>query len=259
MWSSYPRAKSQPAKGLPTASTAIRRFLRKLLHRVLGLALTGMATSLVAVLLMRWWPPVTSAFMLEARVDALLGGDAGFRLRHSWVEGDRISPNAQLAVIASEDQKFPFHHGFDVGAIQDAVREQEQGVRSRGASTISQQTAKNLFLWSGHSYVRKGLEVWFTVLLELCWPKTRILEVYLNSAQFGPDVYGIEAAAQSYFHKHAAALTRTEAAQLAAVLPNPVRLHADRPSAYVAGRRQWILGQMRDLGDIAYLKNLTHR
>ena len=230
--------------------------MRKLLRWLRGLLLTGAVLSIAAVLLLRWWPPVTSAFMLEARLAALASGDFGFRLHHVWVDRERISPYVQLAVIASEDQKFPFHHGFDVGAIQDAVREQEEGVRSRGASTISQQTAKNLFLWNGHSYVRKGVEVWFTVLLELLWPKTRILEVYLNSAQFGPDVYGIEAAALLYFHRHAAALTRSEAAQLAAVLPNPAKLHADRPSAYVAGRRQWILGQMRDLGDIGYLKHL---
>ncbi len=159
-------------------------------------------------------------------------------------------------MIASEDQKFPFHHGFDVGSIENAVREQEEGGRARGASTLSQQTAKNLFLWGGHNYVRKALEAWFTVLLELGWPEPRILEVYLKSAQFGPDVYGVEAAARIFFHKHAAALTRAEAAQLAAVLPNPVRLHADRPSAYVASRREWILGQMRDLGDSAYLRNL---
>jgi monofunctional glycosyltransferase len=221
---------------------------------LLGLLLGAALLSIVAVLLMRWLPPVTSAFMVEARLAAL--GDSSFHLRHIWVDRDHISPYAQLAVIASEDQKFPFHHGFDFGAIQDAVKEQETGVRSRGASTISQQTAKNLFLWGGHSYIRKGLEAWFTMLLELCWPKTRILEVYLNSAQFGPDVYGVEAAAQTYFHKHAAALSRSEAAQLAAVLPNPVLLRADRPSAYVASRREWILGQMRGLGDTSYLRNL---
>ena len=218
--------------------------------------LVGLVLSGALVLLMRWWPPVTSAFMLETEAAALGRGDSSFHLRHSWVALTRISAPAQLAVIASEDQKFPFHHGFDFDSIHDALREQEEGVRSRGASTLSQQTAKNLFLWGGHSYLRKGLEAWFTTLLELCWPKSRILEVYLNSAQFGPDVFGIEAAAQAYFHKHAAALTRSEAAQLAAVLPNPVRLHADRPSAYVAARREWILGQMRGLGDTAYLKNL---
>jgi monofunctional biosynthetic peptidoglycan transglycosylase len=212
--------------------------------------------SFAAVLLLRWWPPVTSAFMLEARLAALASGDFSFHLRHTWVDRERIAPAAQLAVIAAEDQKFPFHHGFDFDSIQDAMREQEAGVRSRGASTLSQQTAKNLFLWGGHSYVRKALEAWFTVLLELCWPKTRILTVYLNSAQFGPDVFGVEAAAQTYFHKHATALTRAEAAQLAAVLPNPVRLHADRPSAYVTERREWILGQMRDLGEFSYLRNL---
>lgn len=216
-----------------------------------------MVLSSAAVLLMRWWPPVTSAFMVEAQLTALAKSDSGFHLHHTWVDRTRISPNAQLAVIASEDQKFPFHHGFDFDSIHDAVREQEEGIRSRGASTLSQQTAKNLFLWGGHNYVRKALEAWFTMLLELCWPKSRILEVYLNSAQFGPDVFGLEAAAQIYFHKHASTLTRTEAAQLAAVLPNPLRLHADRPSAYVASRRDWILGQMRGLGDTAYLRNLN--
>jgi monofunctional glycosyltransferase len=230
--------------------------LRKLLRWAFGLLAAAMLLSVAAVLLMRVWPPATSAFMVEARLTAWLDGDFSYHLRHAWVDRARIAPGMQLAVIASEDQKFPFHHGFDFGSIQDAVREQEDGGRSRGASTLSQQTAKNLFLWGGHSYVRKGLEAWFTVLLELCWPKTRILEVYLNSAQFGPDVFGVEAAAQGYFHKHAATLTRGEAAQLAAVLPNPLRLHVERPSAYVAARREWILGQMRDLGDVAYLRNL---
>lgn len=215
-----------------------------------------MVLSLAAVLLLRWWPPVTSAFMMETKLAALTAGDGSFHLNHTWVDRTRISPNMQLAVIASEDQKFPFHHGFDFGSIQDAVREQRAGIRSRGASTLSQQTAKNLFLWGGHSYVRKALEAWFTTLLELCWPKSRILEVYLNSAQFGPDVFGVEAAARTYFHKHASALTRSEAAQLAAVLPNPLSLHADRPSAYILERREWILGQMRDLGELNYLRNV---
>jgi monofunctional glycosyltransferase len=129
--------------------------------------------SSAAVLLMRWWPPVSSAFMLEARLGALASGDSSFHLRHTWVARDRIAASAQLAVIASEDQKFPFHHGFDFDSIQDAMREQEEGGRARGASTLSQQTAKNLFLWGGHSYVRKALEAWFSFLLEVGWPKTR--------------------------------------------------------------------------------------
>jgi monofunctional biosynthetic peptidoglycan transglycosylase len=232
------------------------RPIKRLLHWIVGLLLTCLVLSSAVVLLLRWWHPVSSAFMVEAQLAALTAGDSSFHLHHTWVDRQHISPNAQLAVIASEDQKFPFHHGFDFDSIQDAVREQQEGIRSRGASTLSQQTAKNLFLWGGHSFVRKGLEAWFTTLMELCWPKTRILEIYLNSAQFGPDVFGVEAAAQRYFHKHAAALTRSEAAQLAAVLPNPLRLHADRPSAYVTERREWILGQMRDLGDVTYLRNL---
>ena len=236
--------------------TQRRPFLARLLRFLAIILVSWLALSWLAVLVLRFVPPWTSAVMMERRLSALIHRETGFQLRHRWVPWSQVSPYVPLAMVAGEDQKFPFHHGFDFDSIHDAVREQEEGIRSRGASTLSQQTAKNLFLWGGHSYLRKGLEAWFTALLELCWPKTRILEVYLNSAQFGPDIFGVEAAAQLYFHKHAAALTRTEAAQLAAVLPNPVRLHADRPSAYVSSRREWILGQMRDLGDIAYLRNL---
>jgi len=199
---------------------------------------------------------VTSAFMLAARLHAVSDRDSGYRTDYRWVSLEQISSHAALAVIASEDQLFPFHAGFDINSIREAVRANERGKRLRGASTISQQVAKNLFLWSDHSFVRKGLEAWFTVLIEAMWPKERILEVYLNIIQLGKGVYGVEAASQRYFHKPAARLSSSEAAVLAAVLPNPLRLHADNPSRYVLSRRDWILGQMSDLGGSSYLQAL---
>jgi len=159
--------------------------------------------------------------------------------------------------VASEDQQFPFHAGFDFKSIRESVRASEHGKKLRGASTISQQVAKNLFLWNG-GFVRKGLEAYFTILIEAMWPKERILEVYLNIAQFGNGVYGVEAAARHFFHKPAARLTSSEAALLAAVLPNPIRFRVDRPSLYVLTRRDWILGQMRDLGGASYLKAIEN-
>ena len=194
--------------------------------------------------------------MLGARLQAISDHDAGYRTDYRWVSLEQISPHAALAVIASEDQLFPFHAGFDINSIREAVRANERGKRLRGASTISQQVAKNLFLWSDHSFVRKGLEAWFTVLIEALWPKERILEVYLNIIQLGNGIYGVEAASQRYFHKPAARLPSSEAAVLAAVLPNPLRLHADNPSRYVLSRRDWILGQMSDLGGSSYLQAL---
>lgn len=206
-----------------------------------------MLVSTLAVLSLRWIDPPASAFMITARVSAWLEG-RGFMLQHRWVGLEQISPNLALAVVASEDQKFPEHRGFDVEAIEKAYHMNQHSHRIHGASTISQQVVKNLFLWSGRSYVRKGLEVWFTVLEEAFLPKRRILELYLNIAQFGPGIYGAEAAARNFFHKPAARLTRAESALLAAVLPNPDRLHAGSPSAFLERRRAWILTQMRDLG-----------
>jgi monofunctional glycosyltransferase len=207
------------------------------------------------VLLLRWVPPFTSAYMLEARFHALGAGDHGYRTHFEWVDLEDISPNAAIAVIASEDQQFPFHAGFDFKSIRESVRASEHGKRLRGASTISQQVAKNLFLWNG-GFFRKGLEAYFTVLIELMWPKERILETYLNIAQFGHGIYGVQAAAQTFYHKPAARLTSREAALLAAVLPNPIRLRVDHPSTYVLSRREWILGQMRGLGGASYLKSI---
>src|SRR5262245_47524332 len=228
-----------------------------LLKGVVTLLLTFVLLTAVPVLLLRWLHPLTSAFMLEAKANAISAGNSSYENRYQWVDLEQISPHAALAVVASEDQLFPFHTGFDVKSIRQAVRENAHRKRPRGASTISQQVAKNLFLWNGASYVRKGIEAWFTVLIETLWPKERILEMYLNVAQFGPGVYGVEAASQRFYRKHAARLTRAEAATLAAVLPNPVRMHADRPSAYVMSRREWILGQMSGLGGKQYLQQVA--
>jgi monofunctional biosynthetic peptidoglycan transglycosylase len=209
-----------------------------------------------AVLALRWIDPPTSAFMLEARLQAWLDQDRLYHTDYHWVSLEQISPQAAIAVIASEDQTFPFHAGFDFKSIREAVRAHEQGHRLRGASTISQQVAKNLFLWSGRSLIRKGLEAVFTVLIERLWPKERILEIYLNIAEFGHGIYGVEAAARRFFHESAARLTRSQSALLAVVLPNPVRLHVDAPSAFVLTQRDWILRQMAELGGPAYLREI---
>jgi monofunctional glycosyltransferase len=210
------------------------------------------------VLVLRWLHPTTSAFMLGSSLAAWRAQERTYHTDFQWVSLERISPHAAIAVIASEDQQFPFHAGFDFNSIRDAVRASERGRRLRGASTISQQVAKNLFLWSGHSFLRKGLEAYFTVLIEALWPKERILETYLNIAQFGNGIYGVQAAAQRFWHKPARQLSSSEAALLAAVLPNPLRMHADRPSGYVLRRRDEILEQMRELGGPAYLRAIEN-
>jgi len=232
------------------------RVAVRLLKWFLVVLLAWLLLTATPVLLLRWLRPLTSAVMLEAAAQAWAAQDHGYRTDFEWVSLEQISPHAAIAVIASEDQLFPFHAGFDFDSIREAVRESERGRRLRGASTISQQVAKNLFLWSRHSLVRKGLEAYFTVLIEALWPKERILEMYLNVAQFGNGVYGVQAAAERFWHKPARRLTSADAALLAAVLPNPLRLHADRPSRYVLSRRDWILDQMRMLGGPEYLRAL---
>ena len=200
------------------------------------------------VVLLRWVNPPFSAFMAQMQLAAWAKRDRTYVFRHHWVDLNQISPNLPLAVVASEDQKFPEHWGFDVEAIEKAYEMNQHSHRVHGASTISQQVAKNLFLWSGRSYFRKGLEAYFTVLIEACWPKRRILEIYLNIAEFGYGTYGAEAASERFFYKRAANLSRSDSAVLAAVLPNPQLLSAAAPSAYVQKRRDWILGQMQALG-----------
>ena len=235
----------------------MRRGVLARLRLALLLAIAGwLVLTVVPVLLLRWLPPATSAYMLEARLEALRAGDRGYRTDYQWVSLERISPQAAIAVVASEDQTFPLNYGFDFKSIRGAVRAAERGRRLRGASTISQQVARNLFLWPGRSFVRKGIEAYLTVLLETLWPKERILEVYLNVAQFGRGIYGVEAAARRFYHEPAARLSAGQAAFLAAVLPNPVHWHVERPSRFVAWKQQWILVQMRNLGGAAYLREV---
>ena len=225
-----------------------KSLLGRIARAVLSIVLLLVVLSVASVVVFRWINPPYSAFMAEAQIAAWSSRDSSYVFRHSWVDLNRISPNLPLAVVASEDQKFPEHWGFDVESIEKAYALNQHSHRVRGASTISQQVAKNLYLWSGRSYFRKGLEAYFTLLIEGFWPKRRILEIYLNIAEFGHGTYGTEAAAQRFFHKSAARLSRSDAAVLAAVLPNPVRLSAAAPSRYVQQRRDWILGQMQALG-----------
>ena len=227
-----------------------RRIARLLF---LWLPLWFLLLTTAQVLLLRWIPPVTSAFMVSRRVDALLQRDWDFQLRYTWRNNKSISRNLPIALVAAEDQTFPEHHGFDFKAIDKAMKNNQRGRKVRGASTISQQVAKNLFLWKGRSYVRKGLEAWYTVLIEVLWPKQRILEVYANIAEFGDGVYGAEAAARTYFGKPAAKLTPSESARMAAVLPSPRRYSVAKPGPYVQRRARWIERQVRHLGGPAYL------
>lgn len=177
-------------------------------------------------------------------------------IRQRWVAWDGISAHAKVAVIAAEDQRFPEHSGFDLDSINDALADIERGRRVRGASTISQQVAKNLFLWPGQSWLRKGLEAYFTVLIELLWSKPRILEVYLNIAEFGRGIYGVGAASETFFNKSPANLTAAESALLAAVLPSPKRMRVNAPSPYMRSRQEWIQNQMRALGGPSLLQQL---
>ncbi|ANG94369.1 monofunctional biosynthetic peptidoglycan transglycosylase [Enterobacteriaceae bacterium 155047] len=199
-------------------------------------------------------PVPFSAVMVERQLGAWLTGNFSYVAHSDWTSMDAISPWMGLAVIAAEDQKFPEHWGFDVAAIEKALAHNERNeTRVRGASTLSQQTAKNLFLWDGRSWLRKGLEAGLTVGIETVWSKKRILTVYLNIAEFGEGVFGVEAAAQRYFNKPASRLTMSEAALLAAVLPNPIRFKANAPSGYVRSRQAWILRQMRQLGGEGFM------
>ncbi len=194
--------------------------------------------------------------MLGSYFSAWGRGDYSYHVDYRWTDYSQISRHAKLAVIASEDQKFAYHPGFDLEAIDRAVKERESGKRLRGASTITQQVAKNLFLWSGPSFVRKGLEAYLTLLIEAFWSKQRILEVYLNIAEFGPGIYGVGAATPRFFHARPSELTQGQAALLAAVLPAPSKFHADMPSVYLRKRQAWIIWQMNRLGGAQYIHSL---
>lgn len=232
------------------------RRRRRLWRWLLILPLLFLALSVVQVLALRFIDPPFSAFMLNRQLVAWTEGDWGFRMAHDARDLEDISPYLPLAMIASEDQNFIVHSGFDFKAIEKARKNNARGRKVRGASTISQQVAKNLFLWSGRSWLRKGVEAWYTVLIETLWPKRRILEMYANFAEFGDGVYGAQAAARSYFGKDASRLSAAESARLAAVLPNPKRYSVNRPGPYVQRRSNAIQRQMRALGGTAYLREM---
>jgi monofunctional biosynthetic peptidoglycan transglycosylase len=227
--------------------------MRRLSRWLLFACVAWVIGSVLLVLALRFVAPPASAVMIEDWFEAKTSGDGSFVLRYRWTPWERLADTLPIAMVAAEDQRFPLHHGFDFEAIQRALAEADDGERLRGASTISQQVAKNLFLWSGRSFVRKGLEAYFTVLLEALWPKRRILEVYLNIAELGHGVYGVGAASAQFFHTTPDRLDSHQAALLAAVLPNPARFHVDRPSPYVQRRAAWIQRQANQLGGASYL------
>ena len=213
-------------------------------------AVVFFGSSLFFVVLFRFVPVPLTPLMLIRSAEQLFAGKK-LQLKHDWVSIDAISKNLSLAVVCSEDQNFMDHFGLDFKAIERSVEAAKKGTkRLRGASTISQQTAKNVFLWPGRSWVRKGLEVYFTLLIEIVWSKERILEVYLNSIEMGDGIYGAEAASRYYFKKNAKSLSRSQAAAIAAVLPNPREYSANPPGPYVTSRIHWILGQMRQVGEL---------
>ena len=209
------------------------------------------AVTVLLVLVFRLVDPPASSVMLQRWLTE------GAAQTHRWVPIDAMDPQLALAVIAAEDQRFPVHWGFDAAQIRAAVEGHLEGRPLRGASTISQQVARNLFLWQGGGLLRKGLEAWFTILIELLWSKQRILEVYLNIAETGERMFGMAEAAERYFGRPVAGLGARRAALLAAVLPNPVVYRVDRPSAYVLQRRNWIVTQMRNLGGVDYLGQIA--
>ncbi|MEX1032093.1 MAG: monofunctional biosynthetic peptidoglycan transglycosylase [Cellvibrionaceae bacterium] len=224
-----------------TATGVLLKLVRYTVWAVIAFAVA----SVLLVVILRWAPPPTAGIIVQRQFEDSREGRLHYFV---WTPWEDMAPAVALAVIAAEDQRFFHHWGFDFDQLQRAIDESRRGGRLRGASTITQQTAKNLFLWNGRSYLRKGLEAWFAVLIETLWPKQRILEVYLNIVEFGPEVYGINSASRRYFQKLPAQISPYEAALLAAVLPNPHVMHVNNPSAYVRERQGWILGQMSQLG-----------
>jgi len=243
--------------GTPRTAPPRRRRWRK---RLLWLPVWLLLFSVLQVLVLRFVDPPFTSFMAIRQFEAWMEGDWRFRIAHDWRDLDEIAPSLPVALVAAEDQTFAEHHGFDLKAIEHAHARNERGGRLRGGSTISQQLAKNLFLWQGSGrasrWVRKGVEVWYTTLIEALWPKRRILEVYANVAEFGNGIYGAQAASRSFFGRDADRLTPSQSARLAAVLPNPRRYNAGNPGPYVQRRAQWIERNMRQIGGAGYVEAL---
>jgi monofunctional biosynthetic peptidoglycan transglycosylase len=223
---------------------------------LLWLVLAPLLVSVLQVAVLRVVDPPFTSFMAIRQLRAWAGGDLRFGIQYQWRDAQRIAPCLPLAVMAGEDQTFPTHHGFDFTAIERAAASNERGRRLRGGSTISQQLAKNLFLWGGRSWIRKGIEAWYTVLIEALWPKRRILEMYVNVVEFGDGSYGAQAAARRFFGVNADRLSPAQCARLAAVLPSPRRYNAGRPGPYVQRRAAAIQRQMGQLGGVAYLREV---
>ena len=222
---------------------------------IIKFAILFFISTVLMVFAMRWINPVTSSIMIQRQISGLFDGE--FELvKYHWVDYDDISKFMPIAIVAAEDQNFPIHFGFDFKQIEKALKENKRGRRVRGASTITQQVAKNLFLWEGKSFIRKGIEAYFTLLIELLWDKKRILEVHMNIAEMGDKIFGVGTASVVYFKKPSSKLTISQAALLAAILPNPKRYSAVKPSGYVRGRQSWIIRQINSLGGADYLKEL---
>ena len=224
---------------------------RKILRCIWKAMLWFFGLSILSVIIFKWVPIPFTPLMVTRIIEFKLEGEDAI-YSHKWVPLEDISPNLQKAVIASEDGNFLKHNGFDFEAIQKAFKNNNKGKRLKGGSTISQQTAKNIFLWQGRSYIRKGLEAYFTVLIELIWGKERIMEVYLNSIEMGNGVYGAQEAARHWYSKTATNLTPREAAGIAAILPNPRKFKASNSSSYINRRKDKIMRVMRHVGKIEY-------
>ena len=219
-------------------------LIKKILRYTRNLLILFFTSTLLTVIIYRFMPVYITPLMVIRSVQQIISGDKP-TWKHTWVSFDKISPSLPMAVIASEDNRFAEHNGFDLVEIKKAMKENETRKRKRGASTISQQTAKNVFLWPQSSWVRKGLEVYFTFLIELFWSKERIMEVYLNSLEMGNGIYGAEAVAREHFHKNASKLTPEECALIAASLPNPRKFNSSRPGNYMLKRQKKILYLMK--------------
>ena len=222
-------------------------ILKKIKNIVKWVVVLFFSTTILAVVAYRFIPVYVTPLMFIRCFQQVADGES-ITLHHHWVSMDKISPHMPVAVMASEDARFLKHHGFDFNAIESAAKNNARGGKVHGASTISQQTAKNVFLWPGRSWTRKGFEVYFTLLIETFWSKKRILEVYLNSIEMGQGVYGAEAASVHHFQIRAKNLSRTQAAAIAAILPNPLHYRANPPSPYIKKRIRWITGQMSRFG-----------
>lgn len=226
-------------------------MIKKLFKFLLKLLLYALVIPVIIVVIFKW-VPVPATPLMAIRYFEQKQTDQKTVWKHDWVPLEDISKNLQLAVICSEDQNFLKHRGFDIQAIEKAIEDNQKGKRIRGGSTISQQTAKNVFLWPQRSWLRKGMEAYVTILIELIWSKERIMEVYLNSIEMGNGVYGAEAAAQYWFKKPASKLSKSEAAAIAAILPRPLKYKANPPTAYIASRKLWIMKQMMFFGPLKY-------